>query len=263
MRRNIRLILTLVRMKLSQQMVFRFSFFGAFFVDGSLFLLQILMFSAIYAQVDTIGGWTRGQMLIFIGTFSLINALNMAIFFFGVNDIPRKIREGSLDHYITKPVSPLLRLTFENVNPGSLPLVALSVAIIAYGVRVQGVRVDVGLALEYTAMVGLMTLLWYDMEILLRTLPFFTLSIDGADRLEGTALEMCMKVPGVIFQGVWKALFCLFVPYGIMATVPTQLITRTLSPLGAIYAAGICTVFTAFAFWFWRFGLRHYKSASS
>lgn len=261
MKKNLRLVRLLVRMRLSHLMVFRFSFFGAFFVDGTLFAVQILMFSAIYGQVDAIGGWTRGQMLIFIGTFSLINALNMAVFFFGINDIPRKIREGTLDAYVTKPVNPLLRLTFESVNPGSLPLIPLSLVIVLSGVREAGVAVDAGLALAYAAMVLLMTLLWYDMELIVRTLPFFTLSIRGADQLEGTALDLCMKVPGTLFRGAFRLVFCLLVPYGVMSTVPTQLLTRTLSPAGALYALLLCTSFTAFALLFWRFGLRHYKSA--
>ncbi len=130
MNRNFRFLCTLIRMKLSHMMVFRLSFFGAFFVDATVFLIQLLLFQAIYSQVDTIGGWTKGEMMIFIGTFSLINALNMVIFFFGINDLPAKIKNGGLDHYITKPVSPLLRLTFENVNPGAVPLVFVSIGII-------------------------------------------------------------------------------------------------------------------------------------
>ena len=72
-----------------------FSFFSAFFVDGSLFLMQLIMFNAIYSNVDTIGGWSRGEVTIFIGTFSLINALNMALYFFGVTSIPDKIKNGN------------------------------------------------------------------------------------------------------------------------------------------------------------------------
>lgn len=153
-------------------MVFRLSFFGAFFVDGSLFLLQLLMFGAIYTQVDSIGGWTQGQMLIFVGTFSLINALNMVVFFFGVIGIPDKIKSGSLDYYLTKPANPLLRLIFEEVSLGSVPLIFLSIGIIIYGVSVQGVYVTPLLCVEYGIFVLLMTLLWYDTELILRTISF-------------------------------------------------------------------------------------------
>lgn len=260
---NLRFILLLIKLKLTRMMMFRISFFGAFLADGSLFVTQILCFSAIYSQVDSIGGWNRGQMLIFIGTFSLINALNMVIFFFGLVGIPGKIREGDLDLYITKPVNPLLRLTFENVNPGSLPLVALSILIILYGVRTAGLSPGPVTALAYAGLVILMTLLWYDMELIIRTIPFFTISLNAVERLEGEFLILNFRVPGVLYRGVFKIFFYYIAPYGIMATVPVQLLSGVLSPGGLIHAVGVTVVFTAFALWFWRFGLHHYKSASS
>jgi ABC-2 type transport system permease protein len=244
-------------------MVFRLSFFGAFFADSALFIMQLIAFQVIYSQVDAIGGWTRGQMLIFIGTFSMINGLNMLIYFFGVVDIPRKIREGALDLYLTKPVNALLRLTFESVDPGSAPLLFLSGVIIAYGITVAGVAVTATLILGYSALTLLMTLLWYDMEVILRTLPFFFIGANAIDRLEGSLMTLNFRVPGVIYKGFFKVLFWFVLPYGVMATVPTQALTGTLSPLGLLYALGVVVLFTAFALWFWRFGVRKYKSASS
>ena len=262
-KRNLRFILTLIRLRLSHMAVFRLSFFGAFFADGLLFIVQMLTFNIIYGQVETIGDWSRGQMLIFVGTFSMINALNMIIYFFGVIQIPDKIRSGDLDHYVTKPVSPLLRLTFERMDIGSLPLIALSWMIIAYGVRVAGVVLTPGLVLGYVVLVALMTLLWYDMELILRTVPFFVISSSALDRLEGEMLMLNFKIPGVLYHGAWRVLFYFVMPYGVMATVPTQFITGALSGWGLVEGVGIAVAFTVFALWFWRFGLRHYRSASS
>lgn len=56
MKKNLKIIFMLLKMKLSKMMVFRFDFFGAFFVDSSLFILQLLMFNSIYSHVDSIGG---------------------------------------------------------------------------------------------------------------------------------------------------------------------------------------------------------------
>ena len=131
MRRNLRFVWLLIKLKMSHMMVFRLNFFGAFFADGMLFLVQLLTFNIIFGQVDSIGDWGRGEMLIFIGTFSMINGLNMLIYFFGVIGIPEKIQSGDLDHYLTKPVNPLFRITFEKVNLGSAPLLLLSGAIVA------------------------------------------------------------------------------------------------------------------------------------
>jgi len=213
--------------------------------------------------VDAIGDWNRGQMIIFVGTFSMINALNMLIYFFGLVDIPGKIKRGDLDQYLTKPVNPLLRLTFENVNPGSFPLVILSVLIILYGVQSAGIDVSFHLAAAYSIFVLLMTLLWYDMEIILRTIPFLVISTNGIEQLEGTLIELNFRVPGILFKGVFKAVFYFILPYGIMSTVPTQFLSGSLRAPALVHALCVVGFFTFFALWFWKFGLRHYKSASS
>jgi len=262
MRRQLRLIWMLLKMKLSHMMVFRLSFFGAFFVDGSMFAIQLLVFNAIYSSIDSIGGWTRGEMTVFIGTFSLINALNMVIYFFGVNDIPDKIVSGALDHYLTKPMNPLLRLTFENIDLGSLPLVAASIGIIVYGAGQLAAPVTLPQAAGYVFLVLIMTVLWYDVELLLRTVPFFVSSAKRIDRAE-ELLVLCFKIPGTLFRGAFKVLFYFILPYGIMSTISTQMLAGTLTPAGFAYGTGVVVLFTALALKLWKLGLKHYKSASS
>ena len=263
LRRNLRFIWLLVKMKLVRTMAFRYSFFAVFFADGTLFVVQLLAFAVIYGQVDAIGDWGRGHMMVFVGTFSMINGLNMAVYFFGLLGIPQKIREGALDHYVTKPGNALLRLSFEETNLGSAPLLLLSGGIVAWGASIEGIAVTPPLLLAYACMTLLMALLYYDMELILRTFVFFTLSAASIDRLEGDMLMLNFKVPGIVYKGFFKILFYFALPYGIMATVPTQLISGMLGAGGLLHAVAVAVAFTAFALWFWRFGLRRYKSASS
>lgn len=261
--RHLRIAWTLFKLKQARNMAFRFSFFGAFFVDGSMFLIQILMFSAIYSQVESIGGWDRSQMLFFIGTFSIINALSMTLAFFGLLTIPGKIKSGRLDLYITRPVNSLFYLSLERIDLGSVPLIFGGMAILFYAVSVGSMEVTLVRVLGYTFLVLLMTILYYDLEVIFRTIPFFVIQTTSIDQLEGELIVLCMKVPGVVFKGAFKLLFYLLLPYGIMATIPTQFFSGTLSPLGFTYAVGITVAFTAFTLAFWRYGLRNYKSATS
>lgn len=262
-KRQLKIMYMLFKMKLSRSMAFRFSFFGVFFVDGSLFIIQLLMFSAIYSQVDSIGGWDRHQMLFFIGTFSLINALNMALYFFGLITIPEKIKSGELDLYVTKPVNPLFHLSFESIDLGSVPLVFASIGLLAYAASQMHMEITFLKVAGYIVLVLLMQLLHYDMMVLFRTIPFFVIQASSIERLEGEVIILCMKIPGVLFKGAFKVLFYLVLPYGIMATIPTQFFTGTLTPLGLLYSIATVTAFTAFTLALWRLGLRSYKSASS
>ncbi len=118
-------------------------------------------------------------------------------------------------------VSPLFRLPFEQINPGSLPLVCMSLCIIGYGIRTGGLRPGGRQAANLLWML-LMAVLYYDMEVLMRSLSFYVLSTSRMDQLEEASLELCMKLPGTVLYGVYKLLFYCLLPYGLMATVPVR-----------------------------------------
>ncbi|MGL5434041.1 MAG: ABC transporter permease [Lachnospiraceae bacterium] len=263
MKRNYRFIKALIKLRLSQLMTFRMGFFGPFLIDSSLFVIQLFAFGMIYSNIDTVGGWGQGEMMIFIGTYSLINGLNMVIYFFGVISIPEKVKSGEMDLYLTKPVNPLLRISFENMNPGSLPLIPFSILIIIYGVSVSGIAITVLGVIWYVLTVIAMTLLYYDMEVIIRTLSFFLISGGGITLLEEAGLSLCMQIPGVIMKGMYKLVFYVFLPYGIIATIPTQILVNSISWRGIVYGYFIVVVFTAITFRLWNYGVRHYHSASS
>lgn len=262
MKNNIKFISALIKLRLSHIMTFRLGFFGPFFIDTSYFLAQIFAFEAIYGHVDSIRSWGYGEILIFIGTFSLINALNMTIYFFGVISIPEKIQTGELDLYLTKPVNPLLRITFEKVNPGSIPLLVFSACIILYGAKESGISFSGINVLGYLLMVLMMTILYYDMEVLIRCFAFFVFSVNNLVKIEDTAIELCLKIPGIAFYGIYKIIFYCILPYGIIATLPTQMLISALSLKGVLFGMTIVCIFTFLALSFWNYGVHKYESAS-
>lgn len=262
-KKNMRVFRELFRLRFHGLTVFRLDFFGPFFVDGSLFVIQLLAFGAVYANVDSIGGWGRGEMILYIGTFSLLNAINMTVYFFGINTIPAKVRSGELDLYLTKPVSPLFRLTFESMSPGSIPLLVMSLGMIACGVENLGRDPSWGEALAYGFWVLLMELLYYDMEVLIRSVSLYLVSMARMKQMEEAGIELCMKLPGVAFHGLYKLLFYLILPYGIMATLPVQGMIGDMGPGLAAYGIAVAALFTGAAAIVWKRGLRRYDSASS
>lgn len=262
-RRNMGVLKALVKLRFQNLMMFRLGFFGPFFVDGSLFVVQLLVFGAVYANVDSIGSWQRGEMILYIGTFSLLNAINMVVYFFGINDLQRKIRSGDLDLYLTKPVSPLFRITFERINPGSIPLVIMSVLIILYGIKEAGVSVTSGSVFLYLGWVLVMAVLYYDLEVIIRSLTFYFVSTSRMDQLEEAGLSLCMQLPGIAFYGIYKVIFYCVLPYGIMATFPVQSIIGEMTALQAVFGIGIIVLFSIVTAVIWKCGVKRYHSASS
>lgn len=263
LKKNGRVLRELVLLRFHGLMVFRLDFFGPFFVDGSLFVIQLMAFAAVYANVDQIGGWGIGEMILYIGTFSLLNAVSMTVCFFGVNGIPGKVRSGELDLYLTKPVSPLFRLTFENISPGSIPLVLMSICIIIYGAgHLQGAITGKAVA-AYLFWLAVMQILYYEMEVLIRSISLYIVSTARMEQLEDAGISLCMKLPGIAFYGGYKVIFYLILPYGIMATLPVQSLVGEMDLPLAGYGIFVVLLFTLLTGMVWKRGLRHYNSASS
>ncbi len=259
----IRVLRELFSLRMHGLMVFRLDFFAPFLVDGSLFVIQLLAFGAVYSHVDRIGSWGKGEMILYIGTFSLLNALSMTICFFGVNSIPYKVRSGELDLYLSKPISPLFRLTFENISPGSLPLVIMSVCIIGYGAATARTALTPKTLGAYVFWVAVMGILYYEMEVLMRSVSLYIVSMARMEQLEEACINLCMKLPGIAFHGIYKVIFYCILPYGIMATLPVQSMIGEMNWRTAACGMGVVILFSGITATVWRRGLRHYNSASS
>lgn len=262
-KKNGRVLRELILLRFHGLMVFRLDFFGPFFVDGSLFAIQLMAFAAVYTNVERIGGWGIGEMILYIGTFSLLNAVSMTICFFGLNGIPGKVRSGELDLYLTKPISPLFRLTFENISPGSIPLVLMSICIIAYGVWHLEGSITGKAVISYLFWLVIMEILYYEMEVLVRSVSLYIVSTARMEQLEEAGISLCMKLPGIAFYGVYKVIFYLLLPYGIMATLPVQSLIGEMDLPLAGYGIIIVLLFSVLTGVVWKKGLRRYNSASS
>lgn len=263
LKKNLRVLKEMLYLRFHGLAVFRLDFFAPFFIDGSLFVIQLLAFGVIYSNIDTIGDWHQGEMILYIGTFSLLNAINMTLYFFGVNGIPGKVRSGELDLYLSKPVSPLFRLTFEHISPGSIPLILMSICIIAYGVIILDMCLSVSQILIYLFWIIIMAILYYDMEVIIRSVSLYIISMARMEQIEEAGIGLCMKLPGIAFYGVYKFVFYLLLPYGIMATLPVQSMIGEMNDKSAAYGIFVVILFSCITGIVWKQGLKHYNSASS
>lgn len=165
--------------------------------------------------------------------------------------------------YLTKPVSPLFRLTFENISPGSIPLIFMSVFIILYGISVTTLKLNGMQIAAYLFWVFIMAILYYEMEVIIRSISLYVVSMARMEQIEEAGIDLCMKLPGIAFYGVYKVIFYLVLPYGIMATLPVQSMIGEMNLQIGIYGICVVLLFSFITCVVWKEGLKHYNSASS
>lgn len=263
LRRYWRIFVRLLKFRLSNQMIYRASFWTVFIVDMSMFLIQLAVFSALFLNVDNINGWNKYQMIFFVGTFNLVDSTNMFLFFFGVISIPWKIREGKLDIYMTKPMNTLFWLSFENIDVSSCLLFIPGSLMVGYATLKLGITLTVGKILGYLFLLALMLLLFYDLMLIIRTLSFWFTKTDAVNELENEMIGFSLRVPGIVYTGLAKLVLYVLLPYALFATIPTQFFTNSLSLGQWALVIGVVLSFTVLAQGLWRLGLKNYASASS
>ncbi|MBN2048593.1 MAG: ABC-2 family transporter protein [Anaerolineaceae bacterium] len=264
MKKYLRIFRAILRCRVSRQMMYRLNFWVAFSVDISYFAMQLLIFLVIFGQEDMqLGGWTLPHMAIFVGTFTILDAVYMTTYFFGVLQIPELIRSGRLDLYLTKPVNALFLLSFERLDLGSLLVTIPGALMVAWGMRQLAIPFHPLLLLGYLALFFLMYWLMYCVMILIRVPAFWWKQITVMNELEGALVEYAFRVPGVVYRGVWKFLLYVLLPYGLMATIPTEFLTGSMHLKHWLLVGGVAVMFWLLKDFFWKLGLRRYDSASS
>lgn len=261
--RYLRLFVLFFKFKLSKQIMYRASFWTVLVVDGSMLLIQLTVFNTLFANVSDINGWTRNQMIFFLGTFAILNGTEMCLFFFGMMDLPEKIRSGRLDLFIVKPVDTLFWVSFESIDIGSALTILPGIVMIVYAGISLGIRLTIVNVAGYLILLILMLILLYSLMLLFRSLSFWFTRIDSLFELEGELMNFSFRVPGIIFTGLMRVAIYLILPYALLATVPTKFFTGFINGGEWLAAIGITIAFYLGAKTLWKKGLKRYGSASS
>jgi ABC-2 type transport system permease protein len=261
--RNVKFVLALMKIRISRQMAHAPSFWSALWIDTITFLIQAASFLAIYSQVDEINGWGRWQSVFFVGTFSLIDGIYMFLYFFGLLRLPELVSSGKLDPYLTKPVDPLLHLSFESIDPGSGMVIIPALVILVLSGSRLGIAVGPLRVLAYCGAIVLMIFLSYSLMLIVRLPSFFLRRVAAFSAAEESLIEFAFRVPGSAYRGAWKIVFRVLLPYGLIAGLPSDIFFS-----GGTWMEWATGISVAFAFFVlarlgWKAGLRRYESTGS
>ncbi len=177
--------------------------------------------------------------------------------------LPEKIRSGKLDLYLTKPIAPLFHITFESIDVGSGFLALPGIAMVVWATVQMKIPLTFGRVAGYLLLLVLMLVLLYDLVLIMRAVAFWVVQVNALEELEGELMGFAFRVPGIVFQGMFRLLFCVFLPYALLATIPTQFFTDRLAPGAWISTLLVTAGFTLLARWVWKAGLKRYDSTGN
>lgn len=244
-----------------REAVYRTNFLTTVAVDIIWMGVELALFTVIYANVDTLAGWTREQVYFFLGIFFATDALYTTLFqrnFWQFSDL---VNKGELDILLTKPVNPLFLALSRWINITNIFNLALGAVIAIRYAEPAGFQGGV----YWLAILG-----WMVIGMLTQVLVRFTFSVwifwtersFALSRLYYQFFQLATK-PDTLYPKAIRYVILTALPFAFISSVPTRAVLHGLELWEYGMVAGVLTGFFLLNAFLWRTGLKRYQSASS
>lgn len=262
MMRYLRLYLYFMQFAFARMVSFRLDFVTRVVMDTCFYAANFGIFKVLFIHSDKLGRWNEGQVMVFMGVYFVIDAINMIFMSTGMWNFPKIVNKGELDYYLLRPVSTLFFISFREINLASGLNLLMALGILGWAIFQRSGPLS-------GQMIGLLFLgiffgsffLWI-FQVLVSIPVFWTHSIEGSRGLFYNALILSER-PDSVYSGWTRKVLITIVPYSLIASFPARLFLdpNWIDPLIHLLVVG--TVFSVAVRVLWRMGLKAYSSASS
>jgi ABC-2 type transport system permease protein len=227
------------------------------------FGLQICFVSVLYSQTDSIGSWTKWQMVLLVGASNFIQQLYQAFFLTNCTNLSELVRTGKLDFLLLLPVNTRFLVSLRVVDLGAFVNALFAVCVMAFAAVKLNLHPTLGQFAGFAALCVVGVLIHYSLMFILATICFWTVRAQGIVWGYYNLFNIA-RMPDEAFRGAFKAVFTFALPVLLVSNVPTRVLAdKIYSPSAWLLLVGVAFVWLAVSEWFWRFSVRRYTSASS
>ena len=246
-----------------REMGFKVNFVLWIVVELLWFSLQLAFMAVIYQHTDSIGDWTKWEVVLLIGASHFIQQIFQALFLTNVTQLSEYVRTGRLDFMLLFPVNTRFIVSLRQVDLGGFVNALFALVVMVYALKQMGMVPGLLPVVGFLLLAGAGVLIHYSLMFLLASTCFWTVRAQGI--VWGYySLFNIARMPDAALRGVFKVVFTFVVPMLLVANVPARLLVDKLgSPMQMLLLVGMCLACQALAELGWRFSLRHYTSASS
>jgi len=245
------------------EMEFRTNFFMGVAVECSWLVSKLIYAFVFYNTGATVSGYSPDAILIFIGMHTVMTGVLISFFWPNFSRLTQYVREGTLDLFITKPISLQFMVTLRYFNFGTLlPNVVGGAAMIAVGLY----RLDMPPSLydfgAFILFVALATIVTYALFLLPNLLSFKIVDMGPINQIIGQAQEV-NNVPMIVYSK-WVQLAGLYLlPIFTISNAFPLFILGRMDSAFLVWIIASPIILLILIRLLWRSSIAQYASASS
>lgn len=260
--RTVRVPLLHLRLGVMNEMQYRANFFIQLLESVVLTGTGLIALSLIFDHTDDLNGWTRPQLLIVLGVYTMVGGLIQFVIQPNMARIMSEIRLGTFDYVLTKPVDSQLLATLREFHLWRLTDVVIGVVVTSWGIG--GLAGPVGVldvaSFAFTVVAGMV--LVYCIWLVVTAGAFWFVKMDEVQDLFA-GMYRAGQYPVTVYPTWLRLTLTYLVPIGFAITVPVESLTGRLTLGRALVSVAFVVVAFTFTRLVWRAGTRHYSGASA
>ena len=262
MTRYLRLLALQFRISAASAMAYRANFLIEGVMSLAWMAITLLPLIVVFSNRDTVAGWDRPSALIVMAYFMATHAVLEGTISPSLADLVERIRMGSFDYVLLKPVDAQVLISASRYEPWKVFDLLGAIALAAYAFAARGappgpLDVVLGVALFATGVLAA-----YALWILCAAASFWVVRLDNLMYLLGAIFDTA-RWPVQVFPGAWRIVFTFIIPVAIMTTYPAKALLGTLDARSVLATFGGCLALLIVSLLVWRTAIRSYTSASS
>lgn len=251
-----------LRISAAQAMAYR----ANFLVQGVMSLLWMALtlvpLIVVFGQAHQIPDWDEPLALIVMAYFLAVRGVIEGMISPSLVDLVEKIRSGSFDYVLLKPVDAQAMISASHYEPWRVFDLAGAIAVVVYAFVQRGeppslAHLALGVALFFSGVLAT-----YALWILCAAASFWVVRLDNLMYLLGAIFDVA-RWPVEVFQGAWRFVFTFVIPVAVMTTFPAKALLGRLDAWTTLATVGGSLLLLALARLVWRTAIRSYTSASS
>ena len=265
----LRVFLTFARNSLVRDLTFRWNFILDAVTSLVWMGVNLAFYLLVFEHTRDIGGWDRPAFLVFIATTMIVNSLVQAFFMPNATEFSERVRTGSLDFALLKPIDTQFLISLEKIEWSSLANCVFGSALLIFVVpQLSAIPSPVAMGL-YVVYVLCGVLILYSLTIAMSSVSVW-LGRNQSLYDFWFYITNFSRYPMEIYRGAvgdpLRITFTYLIPVLVVVNVPARLLGRTLEPDNA-HLAGFALVATCVSLaasrWLFQRALASYRSASS
>lgn len=249
----------------TRETMFKGNFLLWIFVEILWFALQLSFIGVLYRHTETIGSWTKWQVVMLVGASHFIQQIFQSFFLINCANLSELVRNGKLDFLLVQPVNTRFVVSLRQVDLGGFVNASFAVVVMIYAARQIPITPSFAQLLGFAGLCGVGILIHYSLMFMLASISFWTVRAQGIVYGYYNLFQIA-RMPDEAFRGLFKAVFTFALPMLLVTNVPVRLVTEKMdlhAPGPILLLLGMSVACALASEWWWRISLRRYKSASS